>query len=313
MMFSGFLLILFLFFLNVYGFNDNRVINGVQAPSDKYLNVVKIYSIQPKTEKSESKLVICTGTIISKRYILTAAHCVTYTDPETGKILTVPIFKIDIRPEDPVKNVWKPDAVAVVAIYHQEYDSGFFGDIAILKVLEDITDIEPVLLAKDYVARKNDTGINVGYGDMDPDVTKSDDPDTLMEINIPILSKQECKYSGKYKLDVICAGTKTTRSDHGDSGGPLFFTSDNGKQYEVGIAHALVNADGTRHDDKIQPDFATYTSVSAFCPWIEEVTNNEVHCVEMRRRNEPLAQNGAMSKNIFIILFVYVFNIVLAF
>uniref|UniRef100_A0A914QZX2 Peptidase S1 domain-containing protein n=1 Tax=Panagrolaimus davidi TaxID=227884 RepID=A0A914QZX2_9BILA len=213
-------------------------------------------------------------------------------------------FKIDIRPEDPMVEGWKPDAVAVQAIYHRDWSwASHFDDIAIIKVLEDITYIEPVLLAKDYVARKNDTGINVGYGDMDPDITKSDDPETLMEINIPILSKQECKFSGKYKLDVICAGTKTKRSDHGDSGGPLFFTSDNGKQYQVGITHAAANAD----------DFVTYMSVSAFCPWIEEVTNNEVHCVEMGRRNEPQAQNGAMSKNVIIILFVYVFNIVLAF
>uniref|UniRef100_A0A914RAU5 Peptidase S1 domain-containing protein n=1 Tax=Panagrolaimus davidi TaxID=227884 RepID=A0A914RAU5_9BILA len=140
-----------------------------------------------------------------------------------------------------------------------------------------------------------------------------------MQINLPILPT--CKSNDK-DHPVICAGNSTHRPDHGDSGGPLFFTAADGKYYQIGIVHDGAKFDGTA--DEKNPDVTTFIRISAYCGWITNTTNNEVHCVDMPPRAlEPVEvsteapkaapQNGinSMSKNIFIILFtIAVLNVV---
>uniref|UniRef100_A0AC35GFD8 Peptidase S1 domain-containing protein n=1 Tax=Panagrolaimus sp. PS1159 TaxID=55785 RepID=A0AC35GFD8_9BILA len=116
-------------------------------------------------------------------------------------MLISPAFVIDFRPEQPLMPIyWKSVGLATKTVYHPDWSfAPNFDDISIIELPAEIDDIVPVLLAKDYVARKGDMGINVGYGDTNPDLQNSQQPETLMEINIPILSKQECKHSGEYK------------------------------------------------------------------------------------------------------------------
>uniref|UniRef100_A0A914R440 Peptidase S1 domain-containing protein n=1 Tax=Panagrolaimus davidi TaxID=227884 RepID=A0A914R440_9BILA len=194
----------------------------------------------------------------------------------------------------------------------------FQHDIGIIEFPENTNLQNPVKLAKNFDEGENDFGTYAGYGDTDLAINTP--ATTLMEIILNIYPKKDCKAFDE-DHPVICAGTKNHRVAKGDSGGPLFFNATDGNQYQIGIAHALALKNGT--GDGKNPELGTFMRISAYCDWITNKTNNEVHCVDMPPRavdpNEvsteaPKAspQNGtnSMLKNIYIILFtIAVLNI----
>uniref|UniRef100_A0AC34GDH8 Peptidase S1 domain-containing protein n=1 Tax=Panagrolaimus sp. ES5 TaxID=591445 RepID=A0AC34GDH8_9BILA len=185
----------------------------------------------------------------------------------------------------------------------------FQHDIAIIEFPVGTKLGEPIKLAKNYEEGLNDVGINVGYGDTDPSPNDAEHP-------------------------VICAGNSTHRSDHGDSGGPLFFDTSDGKRYQIGITHDGALKNGSA--DETHAETTAFIRVSAYCDWIEEKTKGEAKCEEIKKSTEsnvpaptdapdvssatnnlndttkiapikelPEAQhdnNGSTSKNIFAIL-----------
>uniref|UniRef100_A0AC34GSX8 Peptidase S1 domain-containing protein n=1 Tax=Panagrolaimus sp. ES5 TaxID=591445 RepID=A0AC34GSX8_9BILA len=137
-----------------------------------------------------------------------------------------------------------------------------------------------------------------------------------MEAELRIFPKKDCMINNISHPN-ICVGDATHRPGQGDSGGPLFFNATaNGKQYQIGITHDGVTKNGEPSEQS--PDFTAFMRISAYCDWIEEKTNNEAKCEDMPK-NAPNAEaqhadNGSMSKNIFVILstlfFVFVLNII---
>uniref|UniRef100_A0A914Z1S6 Peptidase S1 domain-containing protein n=1 Tax=Panagrolaimus superbus TaxID=310955 RepID=A0A914Z1S6_9BILA len=208
-------------------------------------------------------------------------------------------FFIDYRPVDEfsrdefdIKNFGFADLVAFFPGWKFEL---YANDIAIILLPTEINDIEPVLLAKNFIEGENDMGVNVGYGDMDIDMDIENISKTLLKIDIPILPFEECIQSNVYS--VMCAGTSEKRSDHGDSGGPLFFNASDGKEYQIGIANGMALKSGNFPLPWDVPDYVAYIRISAYCIWIEQTTKGEAKCVEIggmstSNQNPQVPENG---------------------
>lgn len=174
----------------------------------------------------------CGGTIISSRYILTAAHCL----EERSRLLGVRVGEYDIYKKtdcfagvcnDPVQ-----DLIVEEVIVHPKYQSrDISNDIGLLRVTPirfNEKNIKPICLPRrKNLELKGDYAEVTGWG-----VTKqftSKRSDILQRALLPVVNKTACKeiYANNSEVTIddtkICAGggTEKTNACNGDSGGPI--------------------------------------------------------------------------------------------
>ncbi|ENL3532990.1 trypsin-like serine protease [Vibrio cholerae] len=235
---------------------SSRIIGGEQAPVGAWPYMVAL------TTRDKS-MAWCGGSLLSERYVLTAAHCVDKKDPSTMDVI-VGAYDMD--------NISAAERIRVKQIYvHQDYAYASGGnDIAVLELesAPRLTQFTSIATAADFNRINNGDLLTViGFGTRkEENGVKSDAPTKLHQVDVPFVQIEECRTKGgsyaRQGDGVFCAGTAGKDSCSGDSGGPIFFRTNHGLT-QMGVVSW---GDGCGRSDKP----GVYTKLSAFDTWLND-------------------------------------------
>jgi secreted trypsin-like serine protease len=263
------------------GTDTEMIVGGKPAEPGKYPWQVRIYS------DMHDSVGFCGGSIISDRWILTAAHCVLDTDEvvvgygNNDRTMTTKIESEKI-------------------IVHPDYLAGKKADVALIKLKEPVPAASAVAYADsanegslipagakvtvtgwgaiwDFQAFQNAIKVMAGRKAVSErkllEQQELDAPRKLHEVGIEVIDTPSCK--AVYEAlrvpafsvgdTEICATGPTGGKDScfGDSGGPLVAADSSGKDVQVGIVSW-----GPQCGNPLYP--GVYTRVSAFSDWIKK-------------------------------------------
>nr|XP_029715999.1 serine protease grass-like [Aedes albopictus] len=242
------------------------IIGGTETTPGKWPWHVAIY---------HSFQYVCGGIIISKTYVLTAAHCT--INQRTKYQQNVKNLFVDAGTHDlfTLSDRQRHSVKSVSSFNNYTWQSHQY-DIAILELDSEIKFNQYVQPACVFLEQKlNDkVGTVVGWGLTEFNAASS----ILREAQLPVVDTITClnsdpgAFGPTLKKEMFCAGyTNGTGVCNGDSGGGLFFEI-NGVWYLGGITSftRARDEDSTKCQTK---GYAVFTKIHDYLPWIRETSN----------------------------------------
>ena len=209
----------------------------------------------------------CGGSLIGRRHVLTAAHCVDFlTNASELHVLTG---------TRSLASGGTRRAVAAFRFHPRWNEATSDFDIAVVTLQNPVSGIRPVRLLERnwerHLASAGDLAYVTGWGDTSGN---SSFPTLLHEVRVPIVAHAICNAPASYDGDItarmICAGLKAGGKDscQGDSGGPLTVRNNAGQWLiqagivSWGIGCALPNL------------YGVYTRLAVLSAWALAVANS---------------------------------------
>ncbi|XP_064544351.1 serine protease grass-like [Drosophila montana] len=217
----------------------------------------------------------CGGTLITKRFVLTAAHCVVGRDLSNVRLGEHKISNATDCAWVKSRYICAPpveDISIERIIVHEDYSrESVHNDIALVKLSRDVEfkqHIRPICLPVNATLQQQPEEMEefqvTGWGKTE-NVFMSDN---IMESKIPRIPREECTRSLQRDIrkSQLCAGNLGKDSCKGDSGGPLLYLSEyneNQRYVQFGIVSY-----GSRICGDGYP--AVYTNVGSYMRWIAD-------------------------------------------
>lgn len=262
-----------------------RIIGGNDTEIGEY-PWIALLRFQTRNRKIQAT---CAGSLISKRFVLTAAHCYTSAKKKGWVIHSVRVAEWNFMNHRGNKDckqiqgydvpICRKDYEVVRFVVHPEYRVNYAVHVNDIALIELATDVEYNVFVAPICLPVNETILPpggpgteytaAGWGSIDQDSGMSY---LLKQINLRWFDVDQCKKlfqipnDGGIGVGHICAGgVRGQDTCHGDSGGPLMESAD-GVWYLTGITSfgwPVCAKQGVP---------GVYTNVSHYLGWIAQET-----------------------------------------
>jgi secreted trypsin-like serine protease len=261
--------------------STSRIVSGFPARPGAWPSTVELQLNRLSLKNGARATILCAGSIIDERWVLTAAHCLGYPDEKVEAATAFEGSNLHQR--------GRPIKVSRFK-FPKQFDSRTkVNDIALLQLSRPAKAPRQKLTAgsgrSTFLAAGNMATI-VGWGLTTEGGQLSNQ---LLQANVPIVDQQACaaayrRVNGVVTETSFCAGLPEGGVDacQGDSGGPLYIAGANGEPVQAGIV--------SWGEGCARKEFpGVYSAVPHFERWIRQFVPNATFVLP-RKPAEPASK-----------------------